>query len=188
MRSWTDLRTQADSARIQLRKLAHTIMNSSTILLPAWYSLLDDLVLPRKAIPRDVRTRWNSTYQMLHSCLEYREAIDQMTGERKFGLRKLEISEEEWDIAQELADVLKVRCCGCLQACDVTCHIRRPERMRARPCSSSLILACQCLALSYYLLLVAGKLCLFRSSMMQHSSSRVKTIPILSTSSRRWTA
>lgn len=66
-------------------------------------------MLPQKAIPRDVRTRWNSTYQMLRFCLDYREAIDQMTGERKLGLRKLEMSEEEWAITDELSDVLKVR-------------------------------------------------------------------------------
>ncbi|EIW63730.1 uncharacterized protein TRAVEDRAFT_76117, partial [Trametes versicolor FP-101664 SS1] len=71
---------------LKLRKLAQTVTHSSTILLPAWYALLDDLVLPRKAIPRDVRTRWNSTYRMLRFCLDYREAIDQMTGERKLGL------------------------------------------------------------------------------------------------------
>ncbi|KAL1937246.1 hypothetical protein VTO73DRAFT_13915 [Trametes versicolor] len=93
---------------LKLRKLAHSIMTSSTILLPAWYTLLDDLVLPRKAIPRDVRTRWNSTYRMLLFCLDYREAVDQITSERRHGLRELELSEEEWQICQQLHDVLKI--------------------------------------------------------------------------------
>lgn len=83
-------------------------MHSSTILLPAWYRTLEELVLPRKSIPRDVRTRWNSTWRMLVFFLEYREAIDTLTGDRKLGLRKYEISEEEWKVAGDLCNVLKV--------------------------------------------------------------------------------
>ncbi|KAI0371578.1 hypothetical protein BV20DRAFT_941875 [Pilatotrama ljubarskyi] len=45
---------------------------------------------------------------MLDFFLDYREAIDQITSDRKLGLRKLEITEEEWEIVQELCTVLKV--------------------------------------------------------------------------------
>lgn len=83
-------------------------MNSTTIILPAWYRLLDELVLPRRAIPRDVRTRWNSTYTMLSFFAEYREAVDKLTEDRKLGLRKFEISEEEWGAVGEICQVLKV--------------------------------------------------------------------------------
>lgn len=84
-------------------------MHSSTIVLPAWYRILEELVLPRKAIPRDVRTRWNSTWRMLRFFVDYREAVDRLTEDRKLGLRELEITEEEWGTAEELCAVLQVR-------------------------------------------------------------------------------
>lgn len=61
-------------------------------------------------MPRDVATRWNSTYNMLVFALEYREAIDEISGDRD--MRKYELSEEEWELVQQLCDVLAVRCAG----------------------------------------------------------------------------
>ncbi|KAI4293806.1 hypothetical protein K525DRAFT_181459, partial [Schizophyllum commune Loenen D] len=63
---------------VKLRKLAFKIVNSSTILLPAWKEILKDLNMRIKLLPRDVRTRWNSTYDMLVSALEHRDAIERM--------------------------------------------------------------------------------------------------------------
>jgi hypothetical protein len=60
-------------------------------------------------MPRDVTTRWNSTYDMLSFALEYRKAIDILTADRRHGLRAYELSEREWTIASQLCDVLKVR-------------------------------------------------------------------------------
>lgn len=81
---------------------------STTILLPQWYSTLDSCDLPHRMMPRDVSTRWNSTFDMLHFALEYRDAIDTMTAKRDLDLRKYELSPAEWGIAKELRDVLKV--------------------------------------------------------------------------------
>jgi hypothetical protein len=66
-----------------------------------------------RMMPRDVATRWNSTYDMLVFALEYREAIDKISGDRD--MRKYELSEEEWELIQQLCDVLVVRCAGCLR-------------------------------------------------------------------------
>ncbi|TFK82777.1 hypothetical protein K466DRAFT_499680, partial [Polyporus arcularius HHB13444] len=71
----------------KLRKFAFKVVNSMTILLPAWKMLLNEMGLPEKLIPRDVRTRWNSTYGMLDVALAYREAIDRMCGAQANGLR-----------------------------------------------------------------------------------------------------
>lgn len=59
-------------------------------------------------IPRDVSTRWNSTFDMLIAALEYRKVVDAMCADRDLGLRKFELGAREWTIARQLADVLKV--------------------------------------------------------------------------------
>ena len=69
---------------------------------------MNDLVLESKTLPRDVKTRWNSTYRLLTMALNYREAVDTITANRRLGLRQLELSEEEWVMLDQLRDVLKV--------------------------------------------------------------------------------
>lgn len=59
-------------------------------------------------MPRDVATRWNSTYDMLVFALEYRAAIDAMSADKTNNLRKFELSEGEWTIMKQLYNVLKV--------------------------------------------------------------------------------
>ncbi len=52
--------------------------------------------------------RWNSTFDMLNFTVEYREVLDAITGDRDMKLRQYELSEEDWNIATQLHDVLKV--------------------------------------------------------------------------------
>lgn len=59
-------------------------------------------------MPRDVATRWNSTFKMLDYALEYREAIDKLTQDRSMELRKCELDDNEWEIAEQLRNVLQV--------------------------------------------------------------------------------
>ena len=58
-------------------------------------------------MPHDVSTCWNSTYDMLSFAIEYREAIESMTADQKNDLRKFELAEEEWVIAEEVRNTLK---------------------------------------------------------------------------------
>lgn len=95
--------------RIQLRKLAYKIVNSSTLILPAWKAILVALKLNERLMPRDVTTRWNSMFIMLEFALTHRKALDALTEDRTNGLREYEISRAEWQIAQQLHDALKVR-------------------------------------------------------------------------------
>ena len=57
-------------------------------------------------MPCDVTTRWNSTYDMLVFALEYRKAIDEISGDRE--MRKYELKEKEWKVVQQLCDILEV--------------------------------------------------------------------------------
>lgn len=59
-------------------------------------------------MPRDVSTRWNSTFDMLKFAIQYRVAIDTITAERTMKLRDYELGREEWIVAEQLYDVLEV--------------------------------------------------------------------------------
>lgn len=81
--------------------------NSPTIVLPKWFATLEDLGLGHRMMPRDVSTRWNSTYDMLVFALKYRDALDVITGDREMKLRQFEMDDDEWGLAQQLCEVLK---------------------------------------------------------------------------------
>jgi hypothetical protein len=91
-----------------LRKVTFAIKNSTTLLLPQWFSVLRDLNRPEVMMPRDVATRWNSTFDMLDFAVEHITAINIITADRDMKLRNYELSEGDWGIARQLRDVLKV--------------------------------------------------------------------------------
>ena len=76
--------------------MSYAVINSPTNLLPAWTQILVAKKKKFRKIPRDVSTRWNSTYVVLEFADEYQEAIDDLTATNK-ELRKFELSEEEWE-------------------------------------------------------------------------------------------
>jgi hypothetical protein len=59
-------------------------------------------------IPRDVRTRWNATYDMLEFAYQYKKAINKITDIRDMKLHLYEIEPHEWEIVRQLRDLLKV--------------------------------------------------------------------------------
>ena len=59
-------------------------------------------------MPHDVSTRWNLTFDMLDFAVEHIAAVN-ITSDSDMKLRKYELSEDDWDIACQLWDVLKVR-------------------------------------------------------------------------------
>jgi hypothetical protein len=75
---------------------------------PKWFLILKEVGLKSRMMPRDVSTRWNSTYDMLSFAVKYRVALDIITGDREMKLRQYEMDDEEWHIAQQLCDVLDI--------------------------------------------------------------------------------
>ena len=69
---------------------------------------MEELSLEPRMMPRDVRTRWNATYDMLQFAYEYKDAINKITDTREMKLRDYEIEPHEWDIVKQLRDILAV--------------------------------------------------------------------------------
>ncbi|TFY73210.1 hypothetical protein EWM64_g10802 [Hericium alpestre] len=92
----------------KLRKISYKIIHSTTILLPAWKATLTDLKLPIRMIPHNVATHWNSTYDMLMFALQYKKAVRTIVGDTHLGLEKYELTAHEWQIAEQLRDVLHI--------------------------------------------------------------------------------
>ena len=100
----------------QLRKLAYAIKNSTTIILPRWNEIIEQSALTPgskkklsvRKMPRDVSTRWNSTYDMVKFACTYRDPINKITDDRSMKLRDYELKDHEWKIVEELRDCLKV--------------------------------------------------------------------------------
>jgi hypothetical protein len=93
----------------QIRKLSFSIIHSTTIALPGWRRACAGHNLAANLIPRDVATRWNSTYDMLSFVLRYHPVIDTVTADKNLKLRKFELDNDEWKIVGDLVLVLEVR-------------------------------------------------------------------------------
>ncbi|KIM56043.1 hypothetical protein SCLCIDRAFT_133576 [Scleroderma citrinum Foug A] len=96
-----------DSCFWKICKLAFKIIHSSTVLLPAWDTAFREAGLAVRQIPRDVVTRWNSSFDMADFIIDYRVPVDLMTNKRSLGLAMYALEEHEWDMLEQLRDVLK---------------------------------------------------------------------------------
>ena len=61
-------------------------------------------------MPRDVATRWNSTFDLLEYALKHWKAIDLVTQQHELGLRQFELTDPEWTVVEQLHSVLNVSC------------------------------------------------------------------------------
>jgi|SRR5882762_642802 len=84
------------------------MIHSTTIILPLWFQTLAKLKLEACKMPCDVSTQWNSMFDMLEFALQYREAVDDIAGNKTANLRQYELNDKEWQITEQLHDMLKV--------------------------------------------------------------------------------
>ncbi|KAG6839609.1 hypothetical protein C0991_000965 [Blastosporella zonata] len=92
----------------KVQKLSFSIVNSTTRVLPVWYKTCASLGLHWCLIPRDVRTQWNSTFDMLQMALSYCMAVDAITADKALNLRHYELFDDEWMAISDVVSVLKV--------------------------------------------------------------------------------
>ena len=92
----------------QLRSLAFAIVHSTTKALPAWHEACKTHDLSSRLVPRDVKTRWNSTYDMISIALQYWLVLDEITANKALKMRKYELDNDDWAILKDVARVLKV--------------------------------------------------------------------------------
>jgi hypothetical protein len=82
--------------------------NSTTIILPQWFSILNDLKLAECMMPHDIATHWSLTFDMLNFAVKHITAINTITRDHDMKLRQYELGEDDWEFACQLWDVLKV--------------------------------------------------------------------------------
>ncbi|KAJ3964134.1 hypothetical protein EV361DRAFT_764843, partial [Lentinula raphanica] len=63
------------SALFKTRRISFKIINSSTLLLPKWREHLVGTKFEGRVLPRDVATRWNSTYDMMAAFLDMKDPV-----------------------------------------------------------------------------------------------------------------
>ena len=61
-----------------------------------------------RKMPRDVSTHWNLTFLMLDFTLGHCTAIDQMAANKSNDLHKYKLMGDDWRLATQLRDALKV--------------------------------------------------------------------------------
>ena len=78
------------------------------VALSRWLEATENSAFAGRSLPRDVSTRWNSTYDMLAAFVSMRGIIDTFTERATNGLRDYELDDEEWDCIAQLVNILKV--------------------------------------------------------------------------------
>jgi hypothetical protein len=78
------------------------------ITLPAWCVACAAHDQPTCLLPRDIKTCWNSTYDMLTIAFKYCTVIDDMTGNKALKLCQYELDDDKWEVVKDLLQVLKV--------------------------------------------------------------------------------
>ncbi|KAJ3965890.1 hypothetical protein EV361DRAFT_809966, partial [Lentinula raphanica] len=88
-------------------KISFKIIHSTTILLPKWWEQVAGTQFEGQILPRDVATRWNSTFDMLAAFIRLKEPITEFLNRSSNGLAEYALDNEEWEAIEGLVSVLK---------------------------------------------------------------------------------
>jgi hypothetical protein len=77
----------------KIHKLLFVIIHSTTIALPAWHKACTANSCPICLIPCDVKTHWNSIYDMLAVAFDYCAVIDDITANKSLKLCHYELDD-----------------------------------------------------------------------------------------------
>ncbi|KAJ3830446.1 hypothetical protein F5880DRAFT_1468533, partial [Lentinula raphanica] len=89
------------------RKISFKIIHSTTILLPKWWEQVAGTQFEGQILPRDVATRWNSTFDMLAAFIRLKEPITEFLDRSSNGLAEYALDNEEWEAIEGLVSILK---------------------------------------------------------------------------------
>ena len=93
----------------QARKISFKIINSTTLLLPRWREQVAHTEFKDRTLPRDVATRWNSTYDMLAAFVEMKDPVMKFLDRSSNGMSEYLLDDDEWEAIEGLVSALKVR-------------------------------------------------------------------------------
>ena len=94
----------------QVAGLARRVHDTSTLKEKFDTLVSNDKDLPgdKTALDRRVPTRWNSDLTCLDAHLYFKSPIEQLTGAAVNKLQAYRLSDDQWDLAQTLSDILQV--------------------------------------------------------------------------------
>ncbi|KAJ3963862.1 hypothetical protein EV361DRAFT_812957, partial [Lentinula raphanica] len=89
------------------RNISFKIIHSSTGLLPKWRDHLVGSQFEGRTLPRDVATRWNSTYDMMATFLEMKDLVSGFLDPVSHKLTEFILNDNEWEAIRGLVSILK---------------------------------------------------------------------------------
>ncbi|KAJ3816157.1 hypothetical protein F5880DRAFT_1494561 [Lentinula raphanica] len=91
----------------QTRKISFKIIHSTTNLLPKWRAHVSETEFKDQVLPRDVATRWNSTFDMLSAFLQMKDLVSGFLDHSSYQLVEYILDDDEWEAIEGLVSVLK---------------------------------------------------------------------------------
>ncbi|KAF9064678.1 hypothetical protein BDP27DRAFT_1154075, partial [Rhodocollybia butyracea] len=73
---WNEAVQPLRAALGKCRCVSFKIISSPTLLLPRWRETVAGTNFKDRILPRDVTTRWNSTYDMLAAFIEMKDVVN----------------------------------------------------------------------------------------------------------------
>ncbi|KAE9394029.1 hypothetical protein BT96DRAFT_737234, partial [Gymnopus androsaceus JB14] len=83
---WAEAVVPLCNALVKTCHVSFKVINSPTILLPAWHKTVAGLPFENHTLPRDIAMRWNSTYDMLAAFIEMKDCVNKFLDSSSNGL------------------------------------------------------------------------------------------------------